>query len=154
VCSHPMVAVRRSTRNASGSGLAAELSEAAAPLHHSLGIRECMVKVAGECGCRGAESKSLPDRINREVTTCMTPEINLASVPSDPKAALGYAELHALRKADKEAFDQGRHISDDAYLIWMMQVRMHLTQEEITAFDKSPKISTSTNFATKSPPLY
>jgi hypothetical protein len=67
----------------------------------------------------------------------MALDIDQAGVPSDPKAALGYAELHALWKADKEAFDQGRHISDDAYLIWMMQVRMHLTQEEITAFDKS-----------------
>jgi hypothetical protein len=59
----------------------------------------------------------------------MALDIDQAGVPSDPKAALGYAELHALWKADKEAFDQGRHISDDAYLIWMMQVRMHLTQE-------------------------
>jgi hypothetical protein len=41
----------------------------------------------------------------------MTPEINLASVPSDPKAALGYAELHALWKADEEAFNQGRRAS-------------------------------------------
>jgi hypothetical protein len=42
----------------------------------------------------------------------MTPDFNLASLPSDPKAALGYAELHALWKADREAFNEGRHNSD------------------------------------------
>jgi hypothetical protein len=112
-----------------------------------------MVTIAKECGCRGAESKPLPDRVNREKTTCMTPEINLASVPSDPKAALGYAELHALWKADEEAFNQGRRISDDAYLIWMMQVRMHLTQEEITAFDKSSENISVDEFREKSAAL-
>jgi hypothetical protein len=40
----------------------------------------------------------------------MTPEINLACVPSDPKAALGYAELHALWKADEDAYNAGRRI--------------------------------------------
>jgi hypothetical protein len=69
----------------------------------------------------------------------MALDIDLASVPSDPKAALGYAELHALWKTGQQAFDQGRQLSDAAYLIWMMQVRMHLTQEELAVFDQSPK---------------
>jgi hypothetical protein len=83
----------------------------------------------------------------------MALDIDLASVPSDPKAALGYAELHALWKTGQEAFDQGQHISDAAYLIWMMQVRIHLTQEELAVFDQSPKDDSTDNFATKRPPL-
>jgi hypothetical protein len=96
-----------------------------------------MVTIAKECGCRGAESKSLPDRVNREITTCMTPEINLASVPSDPKAALGYAELHALWKADEDAYNAGRRISDAEFLIWMGTVRLYLTGDEMALFDQS-----------------
>jgi hypothetical protein len=38
----------------------------------------------------------------------MTPDIDLANVPSEPKAALGYAELHALWKADEDAYNAGR----------------------------------------------
>jgi hypothetical protein len=40
-----------------------------APLHHSLGTRGCMVKVAEKCGRGGAESIPLPDRVNREIIT-------------------------------------------------------------------------------------
>jgi hypothetical protein len=56
----------------------------------------------------------------------MTPEINLATLPSDRKAALGYAKLHALWKADEEAFNQGRRISDAEYFMWVARVRLHL----------------------------
>jgi hypothetical protein len=76
----------------------------------------------------------------------MALDIDLASVPSDPKAALGYAELHALWKTGQEAFDQGQHLSDAAYLIWMMQVRMHLTLEELAVFDQSPKDNSTDEF--------
>jgi hypothetical protein len=69
----------------------------------------------------------------------MMPEINLAIVPSDPKAALGYAELHALWKGDEDAYNAGRRISDAAYMIWMAQVRLHLTPEELAIFDQSSK---------------
>jgi hypothetical protein len=67
----------------------------------------------------------------------MTPEINLASVPSDPKAALGYAELHALWKADEDAYNAGRRISNAEFLIWMGTVRLYLTGNEMALFDQS-----------------
>jgi hypothetical protein len=69
----------------------------------------------------------------------MALDIDQAGVPSDPKAALGYAELHALWKADEDAYNAGRHVSDAAYMIWMAQIRMHLTPEELAVFDQSPK---------------
>jgi hypothetical protein len=52
----------------------------------------------------------------------MTPEINLATLPPDPKAALGYAELHALWKADEDAYSAGRRISDAEYFMWVARV--------------------------------
>jgi hypothetical protein len=67
----------------------------------------------------------------------MTPEINLASVPSDPKAALGYAELHALWQADEDAHNAGRRISDAEFLVWMGTVRLYLTGDEMALFDQS-----------------
>jgi hypothetical protein len=73
---------------------------------------------------------------NLEAVT-MTSDIDLASVPSDPKAALGYADLHALWKDDQQAFSEGRHISDAEYLVWMARVRLHLTSEEKAIFDQS-----------------
>jgi hypothetical protein len=69
----------------------------------------------------------------------MTPEINLATLPSDPKAALGYAELHALWKAEEDAYSAGRRISDAEYFMWVARVRLHLTPEELAVFDESPK---------------
>jgi hypothetical protein len=78
------------------------------------------------------------ERKNSEAVT-MTLDFNLASIPSDPKAALGYAELYALWKADQEAFSEGRHISDAEYLIWMARARLHLTPEEKAFFDLSTK---------------
>jgi hypothetical protein len=79
----------------------------------------------------------------------MTPDFNLASLPSDPKAALGYAELHALWKADREAFNEGRHISDAEYLIWMARVGLHLTREEKAFFDESTKGNSIDEFRTE-----
>jgi hypothetical protein len=77
----------------------------------------------------------------------MALDIDLADVPSDPKAALGYAELHALWKTGQEAFDQRQPISDAANLIWMMQVRIHpLTEEELPIFDQSPKDNSTDEF--------
>jgi hypothetical protein len=76
----------------------------------------------------------------------MTPDVDLANLPSDPKAALGYAELHALWKSDQETFNEGRHISDAEYLIWMARVRLHLTSEEKAFFDKSTKDSSIDEF--------
>jgi hypothetical protein len=69
----------------------------------------------------------------------MTPDIDLASLPSDPDMALGYAELHALWKADEDAFNQGRHVSDAEYLIWVVRVRQNLTPKELAIFDESSK---------------
>jgi hypothetical protein len=83
----------------------------------------------------------------------MTPDIDLATVPSDAGEALGYAELYALWKADEEAFDQGHHISDAEYLFWMARVRMQLTQEEKPAFDQASKHSIDEFRAEKSAAL-
>jgi hypothetical protein len=66
------------------------------------------------------------------------PDFDLASIPSDPKTAVGYAELYALWKV-AQAFDQGLHVSDAEYLFWMARVRMHLTPEEKAAFDEASK---------------
>ena len=79
----------------------------------------------------------------------MTPDIDLASLPSDPKEALGYAELHVLWKADEEAFNQGRHTSDADYLFWMARVRTQLTPEELASFDKSSQDSSIEKFRTE-----
>jgi hypothetical protein len=68
----------------------------------------------------------------------MTSDFDLASVPSDPKAASGYTELYALWKV-AETFGQGLHVSDAEYLFWMARVRMHLTPEEWAVFDESSK---------------
>jgi hypothetical protein len=76
----------------------------------------------------------------------MMPEINLASVPSDPKAALGYAELHAPWKANEDAYNAGRRISDAEYFMWVARVRLHLTPEELAVFDESPKDNSIEDF--------
>jgi hypothetical protein len=67
----------------------------------------------------------------------MTPEINLATLPSDPNAANGYAELHKLWKADEDAYNVGRRVSDAEFLIWMGTVRLYLTGDEMALFDQS-----------------
>jgi hypothetical protein len=67
----------------------------------------------------------------------MTPEIDLARAPLDPKAANGYAELHKLWKADEDAYNAGRHVSDAEFLIWMGTVRLYLTGDEMALFDQS-----------------
>jgi hypothetical protein len=69
----------------------------------------------------------------------MTPDFDIASVPTDPRVALGYAELHALWRADEVAHNEGQHISDAEYLFWMARVWMHLTPEEKVAFDRASK---------------
>jgi hypothetical protein len=69
----------------------------------------------------------------------MTPDVNLSIPPTDARAAKGYAELHGLWKADEEAFNQGRHVSDAEFLIWMATVRLYLTTAEITIFDHASK---------------
>jgi hypothetical protein len=67
----------------------------------------------------------------------VTPEIDLARAPSDPKAANGYAELHKLWKADEDAYTARRHVSDAEILIWMGTVRLYLTVDEMALFDQS-----------------
>ncbi len=69
----------------------------------------------------------------------MTPDVNLSIPPADARAAKGYTELYGLWKADEEAFNQGRHVSDAEFLIWMATVRLYLTAEEMTMFDHSSK---------------
>jgi hypothetical protein len=69
--------------------------------------------------------------------------------PSDPKAALGYVKLHALWKADQDAYNAGRRISDAEYFMWVAPVRLHLTPEELAVFDESPKDKASRTFAPK-----
>jgi hypothetical protein len=67
----------------------------------------------------------------------MTPEIDLARAPSDPKAANGYAELHKLWKADEDAYNAGRRVSDAEFLIWIGTVHLYLTGDEMALFDQS-----------------
>jgi hypothetical protein len=69
----------------------------------------------------------------------MTFDFDIAVPPTDPNAALGYADIYALWKADQDAFDQGRHISDAEYLIWMARVGMHLTPEEKAVFNEASR---------------
>jgi hypothetical protein len=45
-----------------------------------------------------------------------------------------------------KTFNEGRHISDAEYLIWMARVRLHLTSEEKAFFDKSTKDSSIDEF--------
>jgi hypothetical protein len=76
----------------------------------------------------------------------MTPDIDLAGPPSNPDAALGYLELYALWKADEEAYNAGRHISDAEFLIWMATIRLHLTADETALFDDSSTFSSIEDF--------
>ena len=69
----------------------------------------------------------------------MTPDVSLSIPPTDARAAKGYAELYGLWKADEEAFNQGRHVSDAEFLIWMATVHLYLTTEEVTIFDHASK---------------
>jgi hypothetical protein len=68
----------------------------------------------------------------------MAPDIDLASLPSDSEATLGYGELYALWKADEEAFNRGQRVTDAEYLFWMARVRQHLTLEELPVFEYPP----------------
>jgi hypothetical protein len=76
----------------------------------------------------------------------MTSDIDLATIPPDTNAALGYAELYALWKAEENAYNEGRHISDAEYIIWMARVRLHLTPEEKAAFDEASKDNSVDDF--------
>jgi hypothetical protein len=69
----------------------------------------------------------------------VTRDFDLAVPPTDPNAVLGYADIYTLWKADQAAFDQGHHISDAEYLIWMARVRMHLVPEEKAIFDEASR---------------
>jgi hypothetical protein len=40
-------------------------------------------------------------------------------------APIAYAELHKLWKADEDAYNAGRYVSDAEFLIWMGTVRLH-----------------------------
>ena len=51
----------------------------------------------------------------------MTPDVNLSIRPTNPAAAKGYAELYALWKADEDARNHGRHVSDAEFLIGWRQ---------------------------------
>ena len=42
--------------------------------------------------------------------------------------------------------DQGQHISDAEYLIWMARVRMHLTPEEKAIFDEASRDNSIVEF--------
>jgi hypothetical protein len=55
----------------------------------------------------------------------ITPDIDLANVPSDPKAALGYAELRALWKADEDAYNAG--LQEEAVLVAVRHARLFLS---------------------------
>jgi hypothetical protein len=76
----------------------------------------------------------------------MSPDIDIETVPSDADAGLEYAELYALWKADEDAYNEGLHISDAEYLLWMARVRMHLTADEKVVFDEASRDNTVDEF--------
>jgi hypothetical protein len=66
----------------------------------------------------------------------MTNEFDLSGAPSDPTAAIGYAELYALWKENMDAFNHGRDISKADFQIWIDRVRKHLIPMELAFFDE------------------
>jgi hypothetical protein len=60
----------------------------------------------------------------------MTVNLDVSAVPTDPVAAIGYRELHALWKEN-----QRQEITTAEFRNWIDRVRGHLTPRELAVFD-------------------
>jgi hypothetical protein len=70
-----------------------------------------------------------------EPVATVTRDIDLALPPNEPERSARLRGHYELWKADQGAFDQGHHISNAEYLIWMARGECtHLTSEEKSGF--------------------